>query len=81
MKTLDLSENGITVINFQFNMPELQTLNLEKNRIQQVAPGAFASLQSLKTLNLNQNQLVDFQDIPQTQNLECLILSFNRLQS
>jgi Leucine-rich repeat (LRR) protein len=80
LKRLDLSGNQITEVNFVLDMPLLQELNLSKNSIRAVGDGSFSRLKGLKTLNLNQNRIVEFTEFPDTDTLETCILSFNVLQ-
>lgn len=60
-------------------MPELTMLNLEKNKLKVIAQGAFSRLFSVRTINLNQNQLENFSVSHELPALECLILSFNQI--
>ena len=62
-KCLDLSKIGLTEIDgslfnaFDFQLCDLQTLNLNLNKITRIGENTFANLSSLKTLFLNNNKL------------------------
>ena len=83
LSSLDLSHNQLKEILPLNGLKQLQTLNLQGNKIQKIQEKAFASLPKLVTLNLNFNEL---QSLPnnifaQQSNLRNLTLSSNELES
>uniref|UniRef100_A0A8D8V4M1 Adhesion G protein-coupled receptor A3 n=1 Tax=Cacopsylla melanoneura TaxID=428564 RepID=A0A8D8V4M1_9HEMI len=58
VSTLDLSHNEITKIPTNaFYFPNLQKLDLDKNELSVIEPGAFSNLTNLKTLILSNNKI------------------------
>ncbi|KAL1461578.1 hypothetical protein WDU94_013461 [Cyamophila willieti] len=58
VSTLDLSDNEITKIPTNaFYFPNLQKIDLTKNQISVIEPGAFSNLTNLKTLILSNNKI------------------------
>ena len=56
LKSLDLSFNAIQSLG-KFILPNLQSLRLDHNRVEELQPGAFNSLHQLRSLHLSSNLL------------------------
>jgi Leucine-rich repeat (LRR) protein len=82
---IDLINKGYTDIalgTFGNNLPYLQNLNLNGNKIQKLSSGIFNNLPALKRLNLGNNQIEElqpgvFNNLP---NLQHLYLDSNQIQ-
>ena len=84
LTSLDLSHNQLQEIFTLNQLPNLQSLNLQGNKISKIEEYAFKSLPNLITLNLNLNDLTG--SIPTNAfsgltNLKNLTLSSNELSS
>ncbi|KAF3986939.1 hypothetical protein FT663_04666 [Candidozyma haemuli var. vulneris] len=78
---LDLSQNGLGgEIDFsQYELPNLQELNLSENKIRSVI--GIENLPNLRILNLNENNLTNLSCQGSHPHLKKLLLKFNRLRS
>ncbi|XP_069131705.1 uncharacterized protein [Argopecten irradians] len=83
LTSLDLSNNLITNIIAGLLDPlvALETLSLRNNSIGYVQPNSFASLRSLKTLDMAKNQMYFFPSLPNMTELTSIDLSNNQLAS
>lgn len=80
LKRLDLSNNFLEIILSQIgSLYNLEELILSKNKIKQIQPGSLARLSNLKYLDLHNNNLDSFSEIPNSIKLDCLILGYNRI--
>lgn len=58
---------------------KLETLTLNKNQIERIGKGAFSQTRSLVLLELKENRLASFEEMPWSERLDTIALSFNRL--
>ncbi|CAG00898.1 unnamed protein product [Tetraodon nigroviridis] len=77
---LDLSKNSIACI-ADFNLCNLKVLNLSKNSLELFQSARSAELYKLLSLDLSENKMSHFPLLPQTNILEHLDVSRNRIQS
>ena len=83
LKRLDFSTNKLTQIKAEQlrGLEQLEYLILIKNEISFVERGAFAGLKSLILLDLRENNLQEFEEIPDSSKLDTLLLAYNKLKS
>ncbi|GIY51629.1 uncharacterized protein CEXT_340451 [Caerostris extrusa] len=77
LKHFHYSHGQITSVRtdmFPVDMPQMRVVNLTRNAISTVAPGAFQKLNKLTTLDLSHNQIENFDFFTTEMNLEFLDL-------
>lgn len=76
---LNLSHNQLDSLNFIFNLPKLNVLNISNNRLTYL-PSSLSKLTSLKALIANNNQISVLDPPTLPSQLNTLILSHNHLE-
>jgi Leucine-rich repeat (LRR) protein len=77
IKKLNLKENKIAKVNKSIsNLTMLADVDISSNVIESIEKGAFSAMCSLVILNLCQNKLVEFSEIPTSQKLDSLLLVY-----
>ncbi|KAL3888668.1 hypothetical protein ACJMK2_001032 [Sinanodonta woodiana] len=90
LKVLDVSNNGITILNISFSgtydFRALETLNISSNNLEYISPSLLSSFPSLKILDLSRNVLHKMQTMEDfsyllsgNKNLEIIYLQRNYL--
>ncbi|XP_041864716.1 transforming growth factor beta activator LRRC32 isoform X2 [Melanotaenia boesemani] len=77
---LDLSKNSITCIN-DFDLYNLKLFNLSKNSLETFQSDSSDILFKLLSLDLSENKMLYFPDLPEKNELEYLNVSRNQLQT
>jgi len=82
LKRLDLSNNFLDNIpNFFGNLHNLEELILFKNKIREIQNNSLTRLSNLKYLDLHNNNLDFFSEIPRSEKLDTLILGYNKIEN
>ena len=77
LKKLNLKENKIKAVNNSIaKLTLLGDIDLSSNAIEAIEKGAFSQMCSLVILNLCQNKMVEFSEIPTSQKLDSLLLVY-----
>lgn len=81
MRKVEASSNAFTEIPAEVfrRCAKLETLALNKNQIERIEKGAFSQTRSLVLLELKENRIANFSEMPWSERLDTIALSFNRL--
>lgn len=82
LKRLDASSNQLTLLTRQQTQfcRGLEYLNLNKNHITEIEQGALAQCNSLVSLEIKENRLTALTDLPKSDRLDTITVSFNRIR-
>lgn len=82
VRKINLDENQITSVPASISkLVNLVDISMAKNKIASVEEDAFAPLVNLTILDLHQNQLKEFNSIPNSSKLDQILLAFNQLST
>lgn len=82
LKRLDASSNSLTVIKESFfsSALSLEQIMLNKNMIKEVEAGSFMRCSKLITLEMKENRLERFEEVPFSEKLDNIALNYNRIK-